>query len=478
MKDQGFAARARSCGWLTVLAAAGFTLTGVLFYPYGITRDSQASFVAIYCGFTGNESWVGINNWMGWFVPAVWGWLRSGTGLDSAIGLVHNLLYWVSMPLIYRNLFPGPSDGRLFSGYNGWFVAFAFYPPLLLMLTSITNNVLLLSLVAAALAVISFYPKRRSGWLLIGAAGILVVATLVRRDAILFAAPFIAGMTFLSAQRAKISVALFAVAIFFALSFGINKAATAGIPGYADGIRNTEYISLFDLVGMSHLKQEVLIPEDLLKEKYRGAGRGVLLGEINAIPEIHQDHYFYHGFEPTEQPYWHCGLTPNKSLPVYAASWREYLAFRAAFTWRFFTWTGSFAQNAYFYQDLLEIMGVEAFPNLGPLVMKIQLARMKVDEVMARFLPFVLQLWFYLLLSIVSLCLLLKGNLAVPAEVRDFLLLLLGVIWIAVALLCVANVVIQLRYPFAYAFFVWPVFVYLVRTRLRNGSAQTREDYS
>ena len=81
-RDLIMSQKSNSFHWIIVFALLGFMGTGFLFYPYGITRDSQASFTAIFSGFDSNVSWVGINNWMGWFVPGLWKWLRSLTVSD------------------------------------------------------------------------------------------------------------------------------------------------------------------------------------------------------------------------------------------------------------------------------------------------------------------------------------------------------------------------------------------------------------
>lgn len=462
------------CKWVFFFAILGFMGTGCFFYPYGITRDSQASFTAIFSGFDSNVSWVGINNWMGWFVPGLWKWLRSLTGLDSAIGVLHNLLYWVSMPVIYMNLFLRTESRRIFSAYNLWFVAFAFFPPMLVFLMSITNNVFLLSTIASALAILSFYPRFPNRWLLVATMGVLLVATFIRRDAFLFSMPFVIGLGTLIYRR-KFVGALAAGMIFFAGFVGINKWVASGIEGYSGGINSTEIIAMFDLVGMSALKQEVLIPESVLKPEYQDAGKAKVLEQINAIKDLYNDHYFYHEFEVTEKPYWTNGLMLDKAIPVYVENWPLYLQFRANYVWQNFTRVDCMNQSAYFYYDLMQIMGVDAFPKLSPIVMKIQSLRMKTGEMMERFLPFLFQLWFYLALTVVCFCLILKRRSLGAAGwgIDGFLLFLLGNIWMAIGLLCIASVVIQLRYPFAYAFFVWPIFVYLLRRGLEEKAAKT-----
>lgn len=450
----------------------GFILTGIILYPYGITRDSQASFAVVYLEFDRNVSWVGINNWMGWFVPGLWKWLRSLTGLDSAIGVLHNLLYWVSMPVIYINLFPRSESCRLFSPYNLWFVAFSFFPPMLLFLMSITNNVLLLSTVALALATLSFYPKSPNRWLLVAAMGLLLVATFIRRDAFLFSIPLVIGLGSLL-FRWKWVGALAAGLIFFTGFFGINKWVASGIEGYSGGIHSTEIIAIFDLVGMSALKREVLIPESVLKAEYQGDGKAKVLEQINAIKDLFNDHYFYHDFKVTQEPYWTNGLTLEKAIPVYLANWPLYLQFRANYVWQNITRVDCMNQSAYFYLDLLQIMGVDAFPKLSPILMKIQSLRMKVGGIMERFMPFLFQLWFYLALTAICVYWILKKRSREAAGwgFDGFLLFFLGNIWLAIGLLCIASVVIQLRYPFAYAFFVWPIFVYLLKRELAEKAA-------
>jgi len=465
--------KSNSLHWIIVFALLGFMGTGFLFYPYGITRDSQASFTAIFSGFDSNVSWVGINNWMGWFVPGLWKWLRSLTGLDSAIGVLHNLLYWMSMPLIYINLFPRTESRWLFSPFNLCFLAFAFFPPVLISLANITNNVFLLSTIAFALAILSFYPKYKTLWLLVATMGVLLVATFIRRDAFLFSMPLVIGIGTLL-FRWKWVGALATGIIFFAGFIGINKWAASGIEGYSGGINSTEIIAIFDLVGMSALKQEVLIPESVLKPEYQGEGKAKVLEQINAIKDLYNDHYFYHEFEVTRKPYWTNGLTLEKAIPVYIANWPLYLQFRANYVWQNFTRVDCMNQSAYFYYDLLQIIGLDAFPKLSPIVMKIQALRMKTGAMMQRFLPFLFQLWFYFALTLFCVYLILKRHSRAAAGwgIDGFLLFSLGNIWMAIGLLCIASVVIQLRYPFAYAFFVWPIFVYLVRRELEEKAAK------
>jgi hypothetical protein len=160
----------------------------------------------------------------------------------------------------------------------------------------------------------------------------------------------------------------------------------------------------------------------------------------------------------------------QKALPVYLENWPLYLQFRANYVWQNFTRVDCMNQSAYFYQDLLQIMGVDAFPKLSPIVMKIQSVRVKASGLAAKVAPFLFQLWFYLALTVVSVYLILKRRSRAEAGwgIDGFLLFLLGNIWMAIGLLCIASVVIQLRYPFAYAFFVWPIFVYLLRRELEE----------
>ncbi len=347
-------------------------------------------------------------------------------------------------------------------------MAFAFFPPVLIFLVSITNNVFLLSTIALALALLSFYPKQKNRWFLVTAMCVLLVAALIRRDAFLFVMPLVV-CTGAFLTRWRFIGAVGAGVVFFVCFAGFNKWAASRIPGYSKGINSTEIIAIFDLVGMSALKGEMLIPESVLKAEYQGEGRVKVMEQIAGIKDLYNDHYFYHGFEVTERPYWTNGLTVQKALPVYLENLPWYLRFRANYVWQNFTRTDSLIQSAYFYPDFLEMMGVEAFPNLHPIVMKIQSARVKVSGLAAKFFPFLFQLWFYLVLSFGCVFLIWRKIRSGTADGIDrFLLLLLANIWAAIGLLCVASVVIQLRYPFAYAFFVWPIFVYLLKREMEE----------
>jgi hypothetical protein len=268
--------------WILLISFSGIVLTGVAFYPYGIHRDSQASFAAVYLGYESNTSWVGINNWMGWFTPFLWKSLYQATGLNHAIGILHNLVYWISMTIIYSNLFPKTESRRLFCAYHYWFVLFTFFPPILFMLSSITNNVLLLSFIAASLAALSFSNKAQSKSPIVVGIALLLAAAFIRRDAIIFILPVVLCFGAMLSKR-SILTSVVAGLVFFMAFVGIDKMVSARIDGYSNTIHSTEVISLFDFVGMSFFKQELLIPEPLLREEYQGPNRIKLLRRINNI---------------------------------------------------------------------------------------------------------------------------------------------------------------------------------------------------
>ena len=450
--------------WLLLISFSGIVLTGVAFYPYGIHRDSQATFAAVYLGYERNASWVGINNWMGWFTPLLWKSLYQVTGLNHAIGILHNLLYWISITIIFINLFPKTESRRLLCGYHYWFVLFSFFPPVLFFLSSITNNVLLLSFIAAALATLSFYRKFQIKSLIVISITILLLAAFIRRDAIIFIFPVVLYFgALLSKRRAHYSG--LAGFIFLMTFWGTDKLVSDRIDSYSNAIHSTEVISLFDVVGMSFFKQELLIPEPLLQVEYQGLNRIELLRRINNIEDIYNDAYFYDEFDVTKEEYWTCGLTLKKALPVYLANWTTYLQFRANFLWEYFTRTGWLAERAYFDQELLEIMRVDAYPVMNSRQIKLQSLRMEAADWFQSFFPFMHQLWFYLALSIPCLVYLIRNQTgrSLPLGMRGFLLYLICIIWFGVGVLCIASVVVQLRYPMAYVFFIWPIFVYLLR---------------
>lgn len=76
----------------------GFFLTGILAYPYGINWDNSHVYYNLDI----------LNNWMGWFYPSLWKYLIKIIRLKNSIGLLHNIFYWIGMPLIYINFIYTP----------------------------------------------------------------------------------------------------------------------------------------------------------------------------------------------------------------------------------------------------------------------------------------------------------------------------------------------------------------------------------
>lgn len=419
--------------WISFL---GFCLSGVLVYPYGIMRDNMLLFAEKI--FLGQPP----DNWMGWFVPALQKLTYQITKLPHSIGFLHNILYWLAMPLIFLRWIK-PAKHSL-----ACYLVFAFSPAIFIMMMNISNNVLLLSFIAAALA--SFRMKNHFLWVIF-----LVCAALTRRDALLIALPLAALMT---AQAFRPKAVIPGLALFLLFVIGISKPIENKNPAYGSRIDSISLINSFNLVGMSYLKNELLIPPHILSPRYQN-DPAAALERIKKLPDIYNDEYFYRDFDLFNSGYWTSGLTLKESFPIYWNNLFLALRFRLGVLSGFLFRTGDLSYTEKYDEDILLQMGLSEYPMTPPLIEKIQFARKALGKVLEKTVPFFFQEWFYLVLALLSGFMLARYGSLFSPEDRFFCWGLLGTGLLFFALMSIAVVTVMFRFVMPANFLLWIVFV-------------------
>lgn len=426
----------------------GFFLTGILAYPYGINWDNSHVYYNLDI----------LNNWMGWFYPSLWQHLINIMRLKHCIGLLHNIFYWIGMPLIYINFISAP---LLNKNYHYNYIIFAFCPSIVIFLTNITNNVLLLSFLALAIGSYTVFRKNKSKIFFLLSIILLIVSTFIRRDAIIISIPLLAYFLF-TAFRSKI-YAFLACILCIAATGGVNYLAKKNIKDYDSTINSIELITIYDITGMSYYKKELLIPDEILKEEYRGSNRSQVMEAVLSSTNIHID---FITFEYTGVNHmllsgtsWKSGLTLKKALPIYMKNIPYYLFFRLKTMKRYLVEMNSLYEPA-FHKDILDREGLPKPPfNIIGFLRKVFI---KATEI---FLMFFFLQWFYFFLSIFSLYLLHSKRFSTiyPPQDRSFCTILIIIGCMGSLLSMISAVSIQLRYLMPANFLIWIAFIFSIQ---------------
>ncbi len=249
---------------IIIISCIGFLITGVIAYPfYKVHWDSNYAFTAF--SIDGKSP----ANWMGWFYVWFWDILYRITGQQKSIGVFQNILYWVCMPLIWVNLVNDSlKNSRL------WYGLFAFSPFAIILVMGITNNMFAALFMLCALLCHLRYIKNGNKSYLYVSILLMMFMIWARRDSVIFAAPAAAYTCYIIFNRKALkSAVLFCV--IMAAQHTADKYISSSIPHYSSAESKTLSIDtlglvmFYDLVNMSLYKNELLVPEYIIKPEYR-----------------------------------------------------------------------------------------------------------------------------------------------------------------------------------------------------------------
>ena len=303
--------------YIYLISVIGFILTGVLAYPHILFWDNQ--YVLDSYVLNGHPP----TNWMGWFYPYFWKFLYDITGNQFIIGVVHNVLYWFSISILYINFFPKKSE----KSYIIWFLILAFNPFVLGQLVWVTNNVLLLSFVLLALALFSIAIKMKKKFITVFSILLLFCAILVRKDAFLLVFPLIVYFFFVLFDYKKIAP-LLSITICMISFVILTNSVNNSIKNYSLSTPNrmaidtVGLVGIYDLTLMSAYKRELLIPDSILKPEFQGENRYKIMDKIFqvGIPVLA---FEWNPFSAAISPFlqtgtvWNAGLNMETLIPIY-----------------------------------------------------------------------------------------------------------------------------------------------------------------
>ena len=244
-----------------ILSVLGFILTGVFLYPYGTFWDSARAFTYIL-----TEGHANVDNWLGWYFPLLWEGLYRITGIQNILGTWIILLYWISVTILYLNLFDAEKRSLW------WYAAFAWFPGSLMFVLNITNNALMMVMLMLGLAFLSVFANKRKLWWIVLSIITLIQCSFIRRESFVIVLPlvFIILLAVFLANRKKLTAFMYAsitsIAIFIGL-FGTEKAITSRITNY-DYMDALSITCLHDMTAVTYQTERMCIPTHLLKTEY------------------------------------------------------------------------------------------------------------------------------------------------------------------------------------------------------------------
>ena len=408
--------------YIYVISVIGFFITGVLQYPYPLDWDSQYVFDTHVLGNMSPTSW------MGWFYPYFWKFLYKMTNNINSMGVFINICYWISLPVIYINLFKNKNNTiKENHKYNFYYLVFILYPFAVKLATGITNNIFLTSLLLLSVASYALYSTQKNKVYLVITLILLVVISLVRRDAFIFITPLVIFFSIILTNYNKIRTGLI-LGVLLATYMGMNHLAIKDNPNYYEQqskqltIDNVGMITLYDLTIMSYFKNELLLPDFILKEEFRNENRNQVLQKIKSIydmAEIDRGHIFDGTISPLllSGTAWHSGLSAKDVLPIY----------------------------------------VKNIPLYIELKLKI-------------FLKYLTVLWLTLFLSFVGVVLLFikPCSSLFSQEKKAFCLTVVGSSWISIGVTVLAANTVQYRYIIPPSMLMWIISIYIFYTIVSN----------
>ncbi|MGL4981810.1 MAG: hypothetical protein ACRC4W_02950 [Treponemataceae bacterium] len=437
--------------YITILSVVGFVFTGILVYPFGIHWDNAYVFTNIYTNTLPN-------NWMGWFYPLFWGTLYKITKIPHIIGIYQNVIYWISAAILFKYLFLNKS--------KRYFVLFAFFLGTIFFLVSITNNAFLATTVLFSIALWVLGCAKQRKILLLISLLFLLSSLFIRRDAIFLITPILFAFMYntLSFRLKNIFfksvLSFFLVVVLLVICFKLEKYHTSKIEGYDQGIKSIELITIFDLTGMSYYKKELLIPDEILKEEYRGENRHLVLNHILKSPDIFNDvitfQINHHGVD--EFFLSKMGVNLQMAVPIYLKNITSYIKFRARFISLFFFENNSLLQAIEYDKDTASLLNLEKFPKQKNYFLILTLRLFRAFEYI---LPITKE-FFYLIISFLALIFLNKKQMrnSFIFEERFFCNIFIFANIFSIGITMISAPADQFRYVMPANILIWLVFIY------------------
>ena len=245
--------------FIILISFLGFIFTGLLPYPYGISWDDY------YITQHRAQHLTYFTSHMGWFYAFLWRGLQEITGKVFAIGIFNNLIYWITMPVLYINLF---SFSKNSLRYYFWYIVFSCSPFMIFYLMSIHSGGITAMFLLIAITNVYLYIKHRKIPFFFFALMGMLCAILIRRDAIFYALPL---ALFLGYQSKDWKYYVYSLIILFIVPKTLNPIIIENFNSksfYTEGYSSSDYIVWYDMAAMSYHKKELVIPDQYLKESY------------------------------------------------------------------------------------------------------------------------------------------------------------------------------------------------------------------
>ena len=408
--------------YIYLISMMGFFITGILQYPNPIDFDSHHVFDKNVLGNIAPASW------MGWFYPYLWKILYKATNTINSMGIFINLCYWISLPIIYINLFKNKNNTiKENRKYNFWYLIFILYPFAIKLVSPISNNVFVVSFLLLSMASYAVYNTYKNKGFLIISLILLVVVSLIRRDAFIFIAPLVIFFSVILANYNKIVTGLI-LGLLVLTYMGTNYLAIKDNPNYYEQqseqitIDTLGLISLYDLTIMSFHKNELLLPDSILKEEFRNENRAKALQKISSIYNMVAiaNWSIFEKEIPSlllSETVWHSGLTLKQVIPIYIKNIPQYIQLKLKI----------------FYKYLVFI-------------------------------------WVTLFISLIGVILLFikPCSLAFSQEQKHFCLTAIGASWISIGAIILAVMSVQYRYIMSSSILMWIISIYIFYTIISN----------
>ncbi len=294
---------------IIIISCIGFLITGIAASPfYMVWWDNEYVFNKFI--IDGNPP----TNWMGWFYVYLWEALYKITRYKNIIGVLHNLLYWIAMPVIYINFFKSKSIKL--------YLVLVLCPLIFPFLFNITNNILVMSMLALLTALYSLFLNTKNRAYLAVSYIIMIFMIWTRRDSAILVIPFMFYISYTLTGRKFLKSSLLCF-VLFTVQSKADSYITSKIPDYSNqspktlSIDTLGLIMLYDLTAMSFYKNELLIPDSVLKPQ----DRDELLKTIKKYGAYEVVYNFDVlqglGYMLKSGTVWHSGLTFREVLPIY-----------------------------------------------------------------------------------------------------------------------------------------------------------------
>lgn len=301
------------------LSIIGFIITGIMSYPFAADYDSGHMISSMI-----SDGHPRLTNWMGWYYPSLCFLLYKITGIELAVGIYQNMLYWISVCLFSLAIYRNTKHCFL------WFILTAFFPGSLSLITNVANNALLFANTFFGISLYIFYYKvYRKRLLGIFALFVTFISIFIRREAIIYISFILVGMVIVELLsrgihiRKAIIYSLASTFAFLAIILLSEKLLTSNIKDY-HYINSIDLIAMYDMNGMSHYKNDIVFPINVLKKDYQNRDTvKTLIQKDSAV------------FENDYASFWYLNLSTKKFLvkidhkfPIYIANIKYYIMFR------------------------------------------------------------------------------------------------------------------------------------------------------